>query len=549
MASNGEVVAGRYELRELIGEGGMSRVYRATDTVLNQTVAVKFLREEYGSDPAFVARFQREARAVASLSSPYIVDIYDYGHHATTYFIVMEFVDGGDLTALMRREGRVSLARSVPILEEVLHGLAEAHRHGIIHRDVKPHNIVIRKDDGLVKLTDFGIAHARDDVQITTAGTALGTVNYMAPEQAEGGAVSPATDLYAVGVVLFQMLAGRLPFLGDASMAVMLAHLRTPPPSLASVGVRVPQEVEEVVARALAKNPAARFQSADEMRAALAPFAHAVSDVPQAVYEAPTRVVASAPPQPFAHTQAQPRPAVPPPVYVANPNQTSVVAPDAPTRVATPAYSTPPQTAPVPEPKRRGVGGVPLLVVLAVVIVGGVLLLPRVLNTPASRPTRTAGQTPAVSGTGAAVKGSIGADKIEGAYRRDDNTLFGRQEVALYGAQSGFNEGRTTFTLPAPPAQPLTLTVTGLDDERADHCGLQVLVNGTPVYAQPNTFPNTPGNDNGVGGADRYWGQMRVRVPATVLKGGANTLVLRNTTPGADTGIPYMLIAAIDYST
>lgn len=202
------VVNDRYELLETVGQGAMSRVYKALDRVLDRIVAVKLLREEYGSDANFAARFFREARAVAKLSSPNIVDIYDYGPYNNTYFIVMPFIKGSNLKDLIRHERILPVDYAVRVAGEALVGLAAAHSQGIIHRDVKPQNILIRASDGEALLTDFGVAYALDGVQITTGGMAIGTAYYMAPEQATAGTLGPYTDLYSVGVVLFEMLAG-----------------------------------------------------------------------------------------------------------------------------------------------------------------------------------------------------------------------------------------------------------------------------------------------------------------------------------------------------
>ncbi len=202
------MIGGRYELLELLGAGGAARVFRAHDRVLDRIVAVKLLRAEYGTDPDFVARFQREARAVAALSHPNIVEVYDYGAFADTYFIAMQYIEGTDLKAILRREGRLAPHRAVALVSGVLRGLGAAHEHGLIHRDVKPQNVLVRASDGLVKFTDFGVARAVGAAQRTADGTVFGTAHYMAPEQATGAAVGPPADLYAAAVVLYEALAG-----------------------------------------------------------------------------------------------------------------------------------------------------------------------------------------------------------------------------------------------------------------------------------------------------------------------------------------------------
>ena len=268
-AAGSALVGGRYALHELLGEGGAARVYRAQDTILGRTVAIKLLREEYGSDPEFVARFYREARAVAALSHPNIVDIYDYGAHDNTYFIAMQYIAGADLKTILHRKGQLTPEQAVAIVDGALRGLGAAHERGIIHRDVKPQNLLVRAEDGLVKLTDFGIARALGGAQVTAAGHTFGTAHYMAPEQASGGELSPATDLYAVGVVLFEALTGRLPFDGDSALQIGVQHLSATPPLVTAFAPGVPLPLTQVVARALAKAPMERFATAAAMRQAL----------------------------------------------------------------------------------------------------------------------------------------------------------------------------------------------------------------------------------------------------------------------------------------
>lgn len=284
------LVGDRYELLDLIGWGATSRIYRAQDRRLHRTVAIKLLRPEYVQEPNLVTRFYREAQAVASLSNPHIVDVYDYGEYQDTYFIAMQYIAGTNLKEFLHREGRLQSAKAVSIINQVLLALGAAHSLGIIHRDVKPQNILIQASDDMVKLTDFGVAHAPDNASITTLGTAIGTVFYMAPEQATGGKIGPATDLYSVGIVLYEMLAGELPFQGTNQMQVTLQHLQNLPPTFSSLGVAVPPQLERVIGRALAKDPSQRYQSADEMRMALS---EALKSVPKS---APVRPVEPANP-------------------------------------------------------------------------------------------------------------------------------------------------------------------------------------------------------------------------------------------------------------
>lgn len=264
-------VGGRYELLGPIGEGNFSVTYRARDITLGRIVAVKLLRAQYAADPTFVARFEREAQVAASVSHPNVVDVYDYGRHGDTFFIAMQYVPGRTLKHALDDEGRFAAERAVRVAREILAGLSAIHAAGIVHRDIKPQNVLLGQDNS-ARVTDFGVAHGPLGGVLTTHGTTVGTASYMAPEQARGGAVEPATDLYAVGVVLFELLTGRLPFVVDNPMAVMLAHLQQPPPRPSEVApdAAIPPSLEAEVMRALAKDPAARHAGAEAMSSALA---------------------------------------------------------------------------------------------------------------------------------------------------------------------------------------------------------------------------------------------------------------------------------------
>src|SRR3989440_12727639 len=210
----GEVLSAGYELEELVGSGGMSSVYRAHDRLLDRKVALKILHEQYTADDQYVERFRREARAVASLSHPNIVTILDRGEDEGRQFIVFELVEGRTLAEILQEEGRLPVRRALEIAIQVARGLAFAHEHGLVHRDVKPQNVILN-GDGRAKVTDFGIARSLDVQGVTQTGTVLGTSNYIAPEQAQGGTVDGATDVYSLGVVLFELLTGDVPFPGE----------------------------------------------------------------------------------------------------------------------------------------------------------------------------------------------------------------------------------------------------------------------------------------------------------------------------------------------
>ena len=270
----GDLIADRYELEELVGTGGMSTVFRARDLQLDRLVAIKILHERYLEDPEYVERFRREARAVAKLSHPNIVTVIDRGDDGGRQYIVFEHVEGQNLKELVTRTGRMSPRRALELVIPVADGLAFAHERGLVHRDVKPQNVLL-SSEGEVKVTDFGIARSLDvEHGVTQTGTVLGTSEYLAPEQASGEPVSPATDEYSLGVVLWELLTGEVPFTGENFVAVALRHVNEPTPKLREQRPDLSPRLAAAVERALAKDPARRFPSmaalAGELRACLA---------------------------------------------------------------------------------------------------------------------------------------------------------------------------------------------------------------------------------------------------------------------------------------
>ena len=270
----GERIAGRYELEELAGTGGMSSVYRARDTLLERHVALKLLHDYHGADQESIERFRREARAVAQLSHPNIVTVIDRGEDGARQFIVFEYVDGENLKELVTRVGSLPVRRTLELGIQIGEGLACAHENGVVHRDVKPQNVLLN-GDGQAKVTDFGIARSLDvEHGMTQTGTVIGTSNYIAPEQASGLPVDERTDVYSLGVVLFELLTGDVPFPGENFVAVAMRHVHEEPPSVLERRPDVPLRVVHAVERALAKDPAARFPSmtamVGELRACLA---------------------------------------------------------------------------------------------------------------------------------------------------------------------------------------------------------------------------------------------------------------------------------------
>ncbi len=260
----GKMMGNRYEILEQLGGGGMAIVYKGRDTILNRLVTIKVLRPEYTTDEDFVRRFRREAQSVASLSHPNIVSIYDVGTEDDIQYLVMEYIDGENLKTVIKREGALPPERAVQIARQICDALEHAHENKIVHRDVKPHNILITKT-GRAKLTDFGIAMEAGTATMTGTDTIVGSVHYLSPEQARGEQAGPKSDIYSTGVVLYEMLAGTVPFSGDSPIAVALKHVQQDPPPMDRIRQGIPGPLGHVVYKALEKNPDRRFVSAGEM--------------------------------------------------------------------------------------------------------------------------------------------------------------------------------------------------------------------------------------------------------------------------------------------
>lgn len=259
----------RYRLEEKLASGGMGTVYTAMDERLNRRVAVKLLKEELAEDPRFVERFRREARAAAALSHPNVAAVFDNGEDAGRHYIVMELAPGRDLARLLREESPFSLDRTVRIGTQIADALAHAHAAGLVHRDVKPHNVIV-DDADRVKVTDFGIARAAGESTLTATGSVLGSAHYISPEQASGTHIGPASDIYSFGIVTYEMLTGALPFTGESALGVAMRHVNDEVPAPSVLNPEVPEALDAVVARATAKDPRDRFRDATEMSRALA---------------------------------------------------------------------------------------------------------------------------------------------------------------------------------------------------------------------------------------------------------------------------------------
>ena len=264
MIMKGQKINDRYQIIKSIGEGGMANVYLAYDTILDRDVAVKVLRGDLSNDEKFVRRFQREALSASSLSHPNIVEVYDVGDDNGQYFIVMEYIDGKNLKDLLKKRGKLTVSEVVDIMSQIADGLSVAHDSYIIHRDIKPQNIMIL-ENGLVKITDFGIAMAMNATQLTQTNSVMGSVHYLPPEQASGKGSTLKSDIYSMGILMYELLVGQLPYRGDNAVEIALKHLKEPLPSIRDELPDIPQSVENVILKSAAKNPKNRYNDAREM--------------------------------------------------------------------------------------------------------------------------------------------------------------------------------------------------------------------------------------------------------------------------------------------
>lgn len=289
----GRMLSGRYQVQDKIGTGGMATVYRGQDQVLGRTVAIKMMLPQYANDPSFAARFKQEAQAAAALSSPYIVSIYDWGKDGESYYIVMEYLRGTDLKSGIRKHGALDSRKVAQIGSQIAQALSVAHRHDIIHRDIKPQNIMVQPD-GNIKVMDFGIARAKNS-SLTTDNSVLGTAHYVSPEQSTGKPLGPTTDIYSLGIVMYEAATGRVPFVGDDAISVAMKQVNEAPQPPSLINPNVDPALEAIILRCMEKNPADRYQSADELARALRDFIAGRATIPSNATVSP-RIVT--PPQP-----------------------------------------------------------------------------------------------------------------------------------------------------------------------------------------------------------------------------------------------------------
>ena len=531
--------SGRYEIRHPIGEGAFSRTFLARDSVLQRDVALKVLRREHQGNDEFSARFDREAQAAALVSHPNVVPVFDFGREQNLPYIVMQYIDGRTLREFDRDEGPLTIEEVVGVGRQVLEGLAAIHDQGIVHRDIKPQNVLL--DQRMVaRLTDFGVAFLANDVTLTETGTTIGTAAYMAPEQATGQSVGPEADLYSVGVMLYELLTRRLPFRGENPVQVLYRHVSDIPDRPRDLDSQIPIELEAVVLRSLAKVPADRYPDARSMRDALTRQRGSLPpvDLPDTVRPAPRRF-------------ATPEPAT-----------TPVLSPSAPTRRT--------RTATTGNPPRRIRRSRLLPVLFAIVLLAMAAVVfamqglggngdngnpsgaaptateaqvpaaaiaetatesptntgdveetplptatdepPEPTFTPEPEPTATdppdtGGSAPSVSFNTPFPASSLPSDWAQGnlasfsrddfagggAYRREDGVLYDRPAAHLYARNTDYSITTVNFEVSGQPELPdsyIGIVITGMDDERAAKVPFRISLNGEAVWEGESPFEN-----------------------------------------------------------
>lgn len=547
----------QYELLQRLGGGERASVHLARDRVMQQRVAIKLFRDVWSRDPDRIAQLYGLARAAASLDGARIAAVYDHGTAWHAAFITNEYVPGRDLAELLPPGETLPPRRAATIVVQILETLMTTHAAGLIHGDLHPNNVRLRDESDVIALTDFGTASVFPLSDDDDHGP------FRAPELSSA-ILTPLTDIYAVGALLRAMLPAVGQGGGAASGRTLVDGLRS------------------VAARAAAPSPAERYPTATTMRDALlavtGPLAlpalplaavSATTSAPTTAGQPPTRGVArrfrygplalagvlvlggivgggllvrdreaTPPAAPTALVAAQP--SAMPSATVA-PQSTVAVAPRGAAASSAPIASAAPSVAPTTAAPVASAAPASAPAAPATTPTTGV-----------AAPIASAAPAPtAVVSTAAPIvgyTGTFGPERLVGAYRRDDGTLYGRQNAVLYSVGTGYETGTLTFTLVQAPTGPLTLILTGLDDEVSGTNRLVATLNGVAIFAGPDTFPNTPASDYGVGGVDRYWGEMQLPIPAGVLRAGENTLVLENAAPGGKLGTPYILINSVQFA-
>lgn len=604
------MLGGRYELGRAIGEGNFSVTYRATDTVLGREVAIKVLREQYLAHGGFASRFENEARAAASISHPNVIQVFDYGREDRTAYIVMQYVHGSSLKEYIRAEGPLSVDETTGFTRQILDGLAAIHAAGIIHRDVKPQNVLIGENRQL-KLTDFGIARLKTGASgLTESGTAIGTAAYMAPEQAVGGTVTPATDLYSVGVMMYEMLTGRLPFPGDNPVQIMYRHVNETPPSPRSLNRDIPVAIESVVMAALSKEPEDRYPDALTMREALLNPSAAPLAFPREMAADPNERTAVTP------TVGAAPPRVPPPprrdVYAGGGGRgrdrwstllpilvfgalalliagivaasqldgddgeedAPIAVVDEPTATTEPTATLTPTIEPTATPEPTNTPLPPTATLTPTPEPPTPTPEPPTPTpappTPTPEPPTPTPEPPTPTpepeppdvpsvafntpfpiaslptDVSQGPSATIDAGGFEGAYRRDDGQLYGLPAAHLYGQGSGARVATATFTVNEAPSEYVLIQLTGIDDEVTAKVPIRLSLNGNVVWEGPSPFQN--------GGTDfdspQWWTDVGWLVANPEwLQEGQNTLTVEIIGVNGEIGVPpwVLLTSAVVY--
>ena len=595
------LLSSRFLLQERLGAGATATTYLAHDRALDRTVVIKTVNRGALRDSEAVARFEREARAAASVNHPNVVGVYDYGDSDGTNYLVLRHVEGISLRAHLAQRGRLSADEAGRVGGQVLAGLGAIHDAGLIHRDLKPENVIVGRD-GLLRITDFGIAVAQSDIRLTTHGQVWGTPAYMAPEQVLGKPISPATDAYAVGVILFELLTGRLPFAqGGDSSAMAYAHVSKQPPRLrdAASDISAPPALEAVLRRALAKEPSARYQTAAAMAQDLenaltnSPLFPVVEAEPVMPVAAPSPASVNRPPAaPRRTASASPRRRRPrslvllvPLVLVgiliaaigggkalgfwqngaSTPSATiaaGVIGSATAARETGLALSDAPSSAMQSVVQPTGSAGTiaqatPIPTRSATPKPTAMEAPPTATDPPSTatkkpatrRATRTATPIPkpptvVIQPTIAVASVPVSVSFSASDWRDGfigDQSWYGRPWRAVYGALSAYPRASVGFNLDAAPSGDETLAIDGLDDEWSGAVAVEIDVNGVSIYSGPSPWQSWDGAGQG---ENANWTTASILIPAGTLHAGSNQIVVANTEPVANFGTgPYVLVS------